>query len=251
MAEAARARVDGIRPGMVTVVQTANDDMTFNPHIHGIASRGGWDDRGRWIPVPYVHTATAENLFRHKVLSLLKKKGLLSDQRIELLDSWRHSGFSVHNSVTVLPEDADGIERMARYLLHAPLNLDRLHFDQDSGTVAYRSKHRRRTNSLGTTYDPLDFLARLLMHVPEPRLHTVRYTGAYSSVSRARRRAGRDNEPAYGTASADDDSTSAAQRRRLRRQWAQMIRRIFEVIAAGQAADLRLRSDDADHLGAA
>ncbi len=90
MAEA--AGLDGIRPGMVTVVQTANDDMTFNPHIHGIASRGGWDDRGRWIPVPYVHTATAENLFRPKVLSLLKKKGLLSDQRIELLDSWRHSG---------------------------------------------------------------------------------------------------------------------------------------------------------------
>ena len=135
----------------------------------------------------------------------------------------------MHNSVTVLPEDADGIERMARYLLHAPLNLDRLHFDQDSGTVAYRSKHRRGTNSLGTTYDPLDFLARLLMHVPEPRLHTVRYTGAYSSVSRARRRAGRDNQHACGTASADDHSTSAAQRRRLRRQWAQMIRRIFEV----------------------
>ena len=35
----------------------------------------------------------------------------------------------------------------------------------------------------------MDFLARLLMHIPEPRLHTVRYYGEYSSVVRARRRA--------------------------------------------------------------
>ncbi len=35
---------------------------------------------------------------------------------------------------------------------------------------------------------PVDFLARLLMHVPEPRLHTIRYYGRYSNVARARSR---------------------------------------------------------------
>ena len=134
----------------------------------------------------------------------------------------------MHNSVTVQPDDVDGMERMARYLLHAPLNLDRMHFDQDHNTVAYRSKHQRR-NSPGTLYDPLDFLARLLMHIPEPRLHTIRYTGAYSSVSRARRRAALPNEHHPGTATVGDDAPSTPERRRLRRQWAQMIRRIFEV----------------------
>ena len=124
----------------------------------------------------------AESLFRLKVLVLLKNKGLLSNERIELLESFRHSGFSVHNSVTVQPEDADGIERMARYLLHTPLSLDRLHFNQDQSTVAYRGKHQRRSFP-GTSYDPLarsweNGLARLLMHIPQPRLHTIRYTGA-------------------------------------------------------------------------
>ena len=37
------------------------------------------------------------------------------------------------------------------------------------------------------TFKRNDFLARLLQHVPEPRLHQVRYYGYYSSVARARR----------------------------------------------------------------
>ena len=72
-------QVEDFCPGMVTVVQTGNDDLTWNPHTHGIASRGGWDQQGRWYPVPYLHTRAAERLFRFKVLALLKRKGLLSD----------------------------------------------------------------------------------------------------------------------------------------------------------------------------
>ena len=33
----------------------------------------------------------AEELFRHKVLRLLRRKDLLSQERLELLLSWRHS----------------------------------------------------------------------------------------------------------------------------------------------------------------
>lgn len=32
----------------------------------------------------------------------------------------------------------------------------------------------------------MDFLACLLMHIPQPSLHTVRYYAHYSSVARAR-----------------------------------------------------------------
>ena len=73
----------------------------------------------------------------------------------------------------------------------------------------------------------MDFLARLLMHIPQPRLHTVRYYGAYSNVARARRRAEKDELGQGDSSRADLPST--AERRRLRRAWAQMIRRIYEV----------------------
>ncbi|MCG6924082.1 MAG: hypothetical protein LJF30_01990 [Acidobacteria bacterium] len=55
------------------------------------------------MPVPYVEEGAAEELFRHKVLELLRRRGLLSQERIELLLSWRRSGFSVHNRVYADP----------------------------------------------------------------------------------------------------------------------------------------------------
>jgi putative transposase len=77
------------------------------------------------------------------------------------------------------------------------------------------------------TFDAMDFLARLLMHIPQPKLHTVRYYGEYSSVARARRRA----EKAQAQEKADGAATVlpfTAERRRLRRAWAQRIQRVYE-----------------------
>jgi len=172
---------------MVSVVQTATDLLEWNPHVHALVSRGGWDRDGTWVPVPYVDAKAAELLFRHKVIPFLREEGLLSEERIELHLSWQNTGFSVHNGVTVGAEDAAGIERLARDLLRPPLSLERMSLDAD-GSVLYRRKARGRFGGSQTTFDAMDFLARLLMHIPQRKLHTVRrYYGEYSSVARARR----------------------------------------------------------------
>ena len=44
----------------------------------------------------------------HKIMRLLKSKDLLSDERMELLLSFRNSGFSVDTSPTVWPQDTQG-----------------------------------------------------------------------------------------------------------------------------------------------
>jgi len=79
----------------------------------------------------------------------------------------------------------------------------------------------------------LDFLARVIMHVPEPRRHLVRYYGWYSNVSRGKRRkADSEHESAVDV---DTDVPPGTVRdetrdgRALRRSWAQLIKRIFEV----------------------
>jgi len=84
----------------------------------------------------------------------------------------------------------------------------------------------------GEPFDPVELLARLLMHVPAPRLHLVRYYGHYAHVARGRRRRAASQAPARGEVAVDapspDDGPSRAHRRRLRRGWAQLIRRIYE-----------------------
>ena len=99
------------RPGVVVVPQTFGSVLNPHPHSHCLASRGVWDEQGQWLPVSYVDSVAAEKLFAHKILHLLKNKGLLSDERIELLRSFRHSGFSLDTSPTVWPQDTQGLEK--------------------------------------------------------------------------------------------------------------------------------------------
>ena len=100
------------RPGMVAVIQTFGSSLKWNPHIHAIVTRGVFLANGQWHPIPYVDTHKAELAFRHKLLRLLRDRDLISEERIDLLLSWRHSGFNIHNHTTVYPNDTEGLHRL-------------------------------------------------------------------------------------------------------------------------------------------
>jgi len=57
---------------------------------------------------------------------MLLEEGLLTGERTELLLSWRHTGFSVHNRVRIEPEDGHAVERLARYIMRPPISLKRI-----------------------------------------------------------------------------------------------------------------------------
>ncbi len=71
-----------------------------------LVAEDGLEDVGhaQWVPAPYVDEHAAELLFRHNVLRLLQGAGLLTEERFQLVLSWRHTGFSVHTRVRVEPE---------------------------------------------------------------------------------------------------------------------------------------------------
>lgn len=72
--------------------------------------------------------------------------------------SWQaNTGFSVHNAVTVEPEDSAAVERRTRYLLRPPLSVERMRFDQDAPEVHYRRKRSSPLGTLTETLDPLEF----------------------------------------------------------------------------------------------
>ena len=225
-----------VRPGLVAVVQTFSSELRWNPHIHALASRGAWDEQGRWIPLSQIDTRAAELMFRHKVLRFLLNAGRIDEHRVALLLSWtHHTGFSVDNSVTLEHEDGHALQRLTRYLMRAPVSLNRLSWDEKAEEVHYRSR-RGHDNPSGHTrseerFDPLDFVARVLMHIPAPRLHSIRYYGYYASVVRARRRReacpeANETSPESGESGADFQVPA---KRELSRRWADLIRRTYQV----------------------
>ncbi|NIS83238.1 MAG: hypothetical protein GTO14_24230 [Anaerolineales bacterium] len=227
---------DGARPGVVAVPQSFGSVLNAHPHTHCLASRGVWDAQGQWLPIPYIDTVAAEKLFAHKILHLLKSKGLLSDERMELLTSFRHSGFSVDASPTVWPQDTQGLERLCRYLLRCPVSLSRIHWTPGSKTLFYESKSSHDdplfSHPQGETLDILEFIARVLTQIPEPRTHGVRYFGAYSSRARVYRKKAGLTLQSLGakraSASQDEPKLSPKKRAALRKSWAQLIRRVYQ-----------------------
>ena len=165
------------QPGMVAVIQTFSDDLKWNPHLHGIVTRGAFNGHRQWLPLPYIDTHAAEILFREKVFRFLQRRGLLSDQRMDLLRSWRRSGFSVDNSVYLYPSDTQALESVARYVVRCPVSLQRLHYDSKSNDLLYHPKSKNQNTQ---RLHPLEFIARLLIHVPEPNQHALVYYGVYA-----------------------------------------------------------------------
>ncbi len=68
------------------------------------------------------------------------------------------------------------------------LNLSRLSFTPGEKTFTYLPK-AGHGGEQGQTFDAMDFLARIPVHVPDPRRHLIFYYGYYSNVARGKRKA--------------------------------------------------------------
>jgi hypothetical protein len=83
------------------------------------------------------------------------------------------------NRTTVYPNDTEGLHKLAWHLMRAPVNLSRLRFDRDSRRLVYEPKPGHELDDDALT-DPLESLARVLTHIPEPNKHLVHFYGAYA-----------------------------------------------------------------------
>jgi hypothetical protein len=178
-----------------------------------------------------VDERAAEELFRHKVLGLLRRRGLLSQERIELLLSWRRSGFSVHNRVFARPGDGRDFEALVRYMMRSPVSLSRLRFTSGAEQVVYARKGGHDASEPGDEerIDADEFVARVLVQIPDPRRHLVRYYGAYSNRARGQRRMTEGQLEGNGSGEAEEPVPPPPERAALRRRWANLIRRVYEV----------------------
>jgi hypothetical protein len=71
--------------------------LSFNPHVHILAADGCFSDDGFfYVPSINIDTGSIEKLFIHKIFKLLLKKGLITERVVELISSWRHTGFSTY-----------------------------------------------------------------------------------------------------------------------------------------------------------
>ena len=77
------------------------------------------------------------------------------------------------------------------------MNLSRLRYHSESGLLIYEPKAGQDVTD-SKSIDPLEFLARVLIHIPEPNKHLVHFYGTYANRSRSSMPHGRDAEQNKG-----------------------------------------------------
>ena len=213
-------------PGLVVCVHTFGNLLNLHPHLHVMATDGGFTPDGVFHPLPTMSLAPLEDLFRHRVLKMLMRKSLVTSERLKLQLSWEHSGFNVNAAVRIGADDAMGRESLARYLIRAPFSMDKIRYDPAAQTVIYTTKMVEGPNRNFEIFDPLDFLAAVTSHIPNRGEHLVRYYSYYSSVQRGRRRRQGVQRQPLGPIPLSDDTASA---KAARGNWARFIKKVFEV----------------------
>ena len=122
--------------------------------------------------------------FRREVLEFLACERAISQELRERMLDWRHSGFSVHNQVTVGEHDPDGRKMLAGYMVRAPMSLENMTYDPATGTVIYRSMMHLGLKRNFLVMPGAEWLELLCRHIPDRYEHLVRYVGWYSNRAR-------------------------------------------------------------------
>ena len=111
---------ENVIPAAAASIQTFGDFLGFNPHFHILTCDGCFGESGMFYASNTdINADKLEPLFRHKVLSMLKRKGLITEATIEIISSWRHSDFNVYCGERIYPGSTQSMENLARYIIRA------------------------------------------------------------------------------------------------------------------------------------
>jgi hypothetical protein len=158
-------------------------------------------------------------LFRERLLARLVLAHAISPELVQKLLAWRHPGFSAHAGDTIAPTDTRRLEDTAAYLVRHPLSLRKLVYLDGSKAVLYRS---RMNPSLGRNFeamDPLEWLARMSDHIPDPGQHRTLFYGEYSNRVRG---------SAHHDVAEVQAGPAPEPRRRCSPGWARLIAKVYQ-----------------------
>ena len=154
----------------------------------------------------------------------------------------RWKGWDLHAGLVVPAGQRERLERVCRYALRPPVPPDRLAATAD-GQVRLALRHPWADGTTHVVFDPVEFLGRLAVLVPRPRVNLILYYGVLGARAAWRPQVvpRRTSGPDPATGDHVDEACAAATpdtaRRRARGEgWAALMRRTFgfDVLACPQ-----------------
>lgn len=195
-------RYQGVTPGLILALHTWGRQLNLHPHIHAVVTAGGldkdgqWQDSGQYLLPVRVLKALYRGKLQHRLKSAIESGDLAVPPSMnrEQLYSIYHQAYQKAWSVRVEEQYSHGkgvVLYLSKYLKGGPLHPSQIR-RCDAQIVSFVYKDHRDQRHKTLELKPSQFIDRLLMHVPEPGIHTVRHYGLYGSAARASRNTCRD-----------------------------------------------------------
>lgn len=171
--------------GIVMVIHTFGEYLDFHPHLHALVADGLFTRSGLFYVLLEVSLRPREELFRARVITFLLAKGLLPPQRARMLRDWKHSGFNIHQSQRVGPDEDKDRERLAQYIIRSPFSLEKMRLT-DPGDIVYRSEMNPKIKCNFEVFSPAAFIAAVTQHIPDKSkipARRCRGTSSWSAIT--------------------------------------------------------------------
>ncbi|MFI3214722.1 MAG: transposase [Eubacteriales bacterium] len=166
-------------PGFICVLHTFGRDLKWNPHIHCLISEGGVGKNLLWKHKKHFNYKLLRDSFQTALLNLLYAKLGDSFKKVKAAIYNKHkNGFYVYAKPNKC-NPSNVIKYIGRYLGRPVIATSRI--DSYDGELVTFHYNRHEDNELITeTIPALDFISRLIQHIPEKHFKMIRYYGIYA-----------------------------------------------------------------------
>jgi hypothetical protein len=184
------AKRKGFLPGIFLAIHTFGRDLKKNIHIHLSSTVGGLSlTYDSWLRGTYFYHESLKKTWRYQIIALLReefKKGTLKlPPSLKHITSYNEfyswtTQFYEKTWVVHLNEQSDNmksnVEYLGKYLKRPPLGETRIkHYDGNTVTFEYLDHYTNIKETM--TLPVLDFIERLICHIPDKHFRNIRYYG--------------------------------------------------------------------------
>ena len=166
-------------PGFIMVLHTFGRDLKWNPHIHCLISEGAYSDDGFWRHVKHFDYTFLRNAFRTALLNEMESKIGSSFKKVKAKCYREHQqGFYVYAKPN-LCDPRIVVKYIGRYLGRPVIATSRID-KYDGEMVTFHYNRHEDEQYIEETIPAMEFIQRLIRHIPEKHFKMIRYGGIYA-----------------------------------------------------------------------
>ncbi|MFY9597191.1 MAG: transposase [Dysgonamonadaceae bacterium] len=172
-------KYEAFTPGFICVLHTFGRDLKWNPHIHCLLSEGGLGNSGHWRNKTHFNYRFMRDAFQTALLNELQKHLDISFNKVKSSIYKNHkNGFYVYAKPNKCKPGAV-IKYIGRYLGRPVIASSRID-NYDGENVTFHYNRHEDEELVIETIPALEFIKRLIQHIPEKHFKMIRYYGLYA-----------------------------------------------------------------------